>query len=234
MREIKFTYFNTKTQRTAPRLLGALAILVLLVGISVSIYDWRVNTNATNQAKKAITDANKGISNGTPSTTPISDDTFNSYKVAPNQPRYIFIPKLNVKAIVLSLGTTSSNQLLAPPNINKSGWYNRSSLPGKAGAMLISGHSGHVPGVSAYGIFYRLKTLAAGDTIQIQRGDGAMFTYKVVRSQIYSSTDVNMAAALTPVNSKKPGLNLISCTGDVIAGTNQLNERVVVFAQQQF
>jgi sortase (surface protein transpeptidase) len=99
--------------------------------------------------------------------------------------------------------------------------------------MLISGHSGHVPGLSAYGIFYELKTLIAGDTIQVERGNGTIFSYKVVKSKVYKSTNVDMAAALKPINPNKPGLNLISCTGDVIAGTNQLDERVVVFAEQQ-
>jgi sortase (surface protein transpeptidase) len=233
MRKLKFAYSKVTTKRLLPRLLGILAVLVLLVGASIGFYDWHANTNATNQAKKAVADANRGVDNGTPSTTPVSNNAFNNYKVGPNQPRYIFIPKLNVKAIVLSLGTTSSNQLQAPPNIYEAGWYNRSSLPGQAGAMLITGHSGHVPGVLSNGIFYGLKTLAAGDTIQIQRGDGTIFTYKVIRSQVYSSTNVDMKAALIPINPKKPGVNLISCTGDVIAGTNQLNQRVVVFAEQQ-
>ena len=41
-----------------------------------------------------------------------------------------------------------------------------------------------------------------------------------------------MQAALTPVVAGQPGLNLISCTGDVIAGTNSFSERIVVFTSQ--
>jgi sortase (surface protein transpeptidase) len=202
---------------------------MLLMGAAVAINDWRNNNQANNQAAKSIARANRGVNNGTPSTTPVSADIFANYRVAPSQPRYIFIPKLKVKAIVLSLGTTSSNQIQAPPNIYETGWYKNSALPGQAGATLIDGH---ISSWTAHGVFYGLKTLVAGDAIQVERGDGAILTYKVVKSQVYSSTNVDMTAALTPINPDKPGLNLITCTGSVIAGTSEFNERVVVFAQQ--
>jgi hypothetical protein len=95
--------------------------------------------------------------------------------------------------------------------------------------MLIDGH---VSSWTSHGIFYGLKTLVAGDTIQIERGDGAILAYKVVKSQTYTTSKVDMAAALTPINPRKPGLNLITCTGNVMAGTNEFNQRVVVFAEQ--
>jgi len=37
---------------------------------------------------------------------------------------------------------------------------------------------------------------------------------------------------LSPIDPTKPGLNLISCTGDVISGTSKFNERIIVFATQ--
>jgi hypothetical protein len=42
-----------------------------------------------------------------------------------------------------------------------------------------------------------------------------------------------MAEAMAPVVSGKQGLNLITCTGDVIPGTNHFNERIVVFTEQE-
>ena len=106
---------------------------------------------------------------------------------------------------------------------------NESSEPGQPGAVLIDGH---VSSWTAHGVFYGIKTLVAGDVIQIQRGDGSVFTYKVVRSQIYPAGSVNMAQAMTAVVAGQPGLNLITCTGDVIPGTSQFNQRIIVFAEQ--
>jgi hypothetical protein len=40
-----------------------------------------------------------------------------------------------------------------------------------------------------------------------------------------------MAAALSPINPAKPGLNLITCSGQVVKGTNEFNKRTVVFTE---
>lgn len=38
-----------------------------------------------------------------------------------------------------------------------------------------------------------------------------------------------MNKTLSPINSQTPGLNLMTCTGQVIKGTSEFNERLVVF-----
>jgi hypothetical protein len=38
-----------------------------------------------------------------------------------------------------------------------------------------------------------------------------------------------MQQVLSSVNPDQPGLNLMTCTGQVIKGTSQFNERLVVF-----
>jgi LPXTG-site transpeptidase (sortase) family protein len=206
-----------------------LALVILVIGLTISSYDLYHNNRLTNNVKQAIAAANKGVANGIPATKPISRSAVDNYHVPPTQPKYIIIPKLNVKAIVLALGTTSSNQIQAPPNVFETGWYDRSSLPGQAGAMLIDGH---VSSWTSHGVFYGLKKLVTGDEIQIVRGDGVVFNYYVVKDQIYNSTDVDMTAVLTPLDPQRPGLNLITCDGSVITGTNEFNERIVVFAEQ--
>ncbi len=124
---------------------------------------------------------------------------------------------------------TSSGAIGTPNNVYDTDWYNGSSLPGQPGAMLIDGH---VSSWTTPGVFYSIKSLLAGDDIQLERGDGTMFTYKVVSTQIYQSSNVDMKAALNPITPGKPGLNLITCTGNVLAGTNEFNERVVVFSEE--
>ena len=42
----------------------------------------------------------------------------------------------------------------------------------------------------------------------------------------------NMQAAITPVTAGKSGLNLITCAGQVKAGTSEFSKRVIVFAEQ--
>lgn len=152
-----------------------------------------------------------------------------NYNVPPESPRYLSIPKLNVKARVKPLGINDKNQLRSPDNIYDTGWYTGSSKPGEAGAMLIDGH---VSSWSAHGVFYSLKTLNFGDQITIERGDGKKFSYKVITTRVYDFKHVDMAAALRAVDSSRPGLNLITCDGEVIKGTNEFNKRLIVFASQ--
>lgn len=42
-----------------------------------------------------------------------------------------------------------------------------------------------------------------------------------------------MTTASEPIIAGRPGLNLITCPGDVIPGTSQFNERIVVYAALQ-
>ena len=216
-----------------------LAILMLFVGTYMSISAVKYSNISKDQAFNLTSIANglnkgKAVTKGSSSspalsTTPITPSELSSYSVAPDMPRYIMIPKLHVDARVLSVGLTSSGALDTPDNIYDTAWYNQSALPGNPGAMLVVGH---VSSWTAHGVFYGIKNLSNGDLIQVQRGDGTIYTYKVVRSQVYSSSNVNMKAAITPIVSSSPGLNLITCTGDVIPGTNTFNERIIVFATQ--
>lgn len=153
-----------------------------------------------------------------------------SYKVAPNMPRYIDIPSLNQHARVVRVGLKTDGSLGAPGNVYDVGWYNKSSLPGKAGAMLLDGH---VSSWTAHGTLYDIKKLVAGDIVKIERGDGKVFTYKVVKSQLYDYRKVDMSSAVKSVDASKPGLNMITCAGKVIPGTNEFDKRLIVYAVQQ-
>jgi hypothetical protein len=48
---------------------------------------------------------------------------------------------------------------------------------------------------------------------------------------MYSASNIDMIVAMTAVTAGNPGINLITCSGDVIPGTSEFNQRVVVFAE---
>lgn len=186
-------------------------------------------TQQANAIEKSGGSASKNASSLPPSTVKPSPSALASYSVSPALPKYLIIPSINVNAEIRPVGLTSSGALGVPYNVYYTDWFDQSSLPGQQGAMLIDGH---VSSWTAHGVFYNLPKLKPGDLIKVQRGDNKIFTYKVVKSQVYPSGKVNMSAAMTPVIPGKPGLNLITCTGDVIPGTSSFNERIVVFATQ--
>jgi sortase (surface protein transpeptidase) len=208
--------------------LYAMAVVVFAVGVFVSLQTLRTNKQVTaqvNQQTAAGTDAD-----APPSTTKPTAADVSGYVVAPTLPRYIDIGKMGVHARVFPMGVDSKNQLRSPANVHDAGWYNGSSLPGQAGAMLVDGH---VSSWDTNGVFYGLEKLAKGDKVTVTRGDGKVFTYTVVKNERYAANKVNMAALMVSANTALPGLNIISCAGAVTAGTNEFEERQVVYAVLQ-
>lgn len=163
----------------------------------------------------------------TPSSVKPTAQQIAGYQVAPDLPRYINIPAIKVPTSrVISLGANKKNQIVAPANIYDAGWYKRSAKPGQAGAMFIYGH---VSSWDAKGLFFNLRKLKPGDKVTVTRGDNKKFTYTVISSKTYNYKKVDMHQALSPIQAGKPGLNLMTCAGKIIKGTNEFDERVVVF-----
>lgn len=230
-------FFSTARLKKLPRVeihrlilsnvLVAAGLAVLLVGVLGIFQDRHTNAAVVKQAKQAIQSAKKtGLPSPAPSTTAPATS---NYQVAADHPRFLNIPKLSVHARVLSVGLTKDGSINSPGNIYDTAWYSGSALPGGPGATLIDGH---ISSWTSRGVFYGLNKLVPGDQIQLQRGDGQAFNYRVITVKTYAADAVDMNAALSPITPGKPGLNLISCSGDVLAGTNDFNQRIVVFAEQ--
>lgn len=205
---------------------------LLVIASNVVLLDWQSNKTAIAEADQLMQSSHTSKSRKTvsvPSTDKPAPAAVNSYSVAADHARYLTIPKLGVHARVLSVSTTSDGAIGTPANIYDTAWYSGSALPGQSGATLIDGH---ISSWTSHGVFYGLKQLAPGDTVQIERGDGQIITYRVMKIQTYDADSVDMNAALSPITPGTSGLNLISCSGDVEAGSNEFNQRIVVFTEQ--
>ena len=216
--------------------LVGMACFIFVLGLAVGVQGFQVNhavaaqVSVLSQKPKPATSTGQASSSATaPSTTKPAGSSLSQYVVAPDLPRYLKIPKLGVYARVLQVGVTKTGALGTPNNVYDTAWYTGSAKPGQPGAALIDGH---VSSWTSHGVFYGIKTLVAGDAIQIVRGDGAILNYQVVKTQVYGADNVDMQAAMTPITAGKAGLNLITCTGQVQKGTSEFNQRVIVFAEQ--
>lgn len=211
------------------------ATLVFGLGLYVSLAGLSANKQVavqvkTLQKKAEVQGATTEQDNGAPSVDKPSVAALQNHSVSPLNPRYIDIPKLNVHSRVLPMDVTRKNELKSPYNIHDAGWYNASSRPGENGAMLVDGHSGIG---KTHGIFHDLMQLNPGDDIIVKRGDGQTYTYKVVRTEVLDVDKVNMGKLLVSENTAKPGLNLITCSGDQVPGTFTLKQRAVAYAVMQ-
>jgi len=216
--------------------LYTMATALFVLGLAVTLNGFQANTHVAAQVKamqkaaatQSMAAASTQNSNDSvPSTEKPTPAAVRAYTVAPDLPRYLSIPKLNVHARVKALSVDSDNQLSVPTNIHDVGWYESSARPGQAGAMLIDGHSGIG---STKGVFHDAAKLTAGDTIEVERGDGAKLSYTIAEVRVVAHDGVDMATMLTPANGAGEGLNFITCTGKVVPGTTTLNQRVLVRA----
>lgn len=161
--------------------------------------------------------------------TPKSDEQKAAYTVAPERPKNLRIPKLTLYANIIPVGLKSDNSIDAPKTAVDTGWYTGSGLPGQAGAMLIDGH---VQGQGGPAVFTNLKRLEAGDTMTVERGDGTVLTYRVVRREHVAAENVDMGQLLRSVNANTEGLNLITCGGTYDRANDTFSERVIIFAER--
>jgi LPXTG-site transpeptidase (sortase) family protein len=166
------------------------------------------------------------------SETPVSTTDIDNYTVPANHPRYISIPALGIdRARVQAVGLTKANVLDTPRNIADTAWYTKSALPGQGyGEVVIDGHNG---GVSRDGVFAHLDNLADGDEITVTRGDGKQITYKVVENRTESLKDANttgMQRLLTPYDTGKEGLGLITCAGNWVPRDKVFDKRILIRA----
>lgn len=211
-------------------LLVSMAVLIVIAGGALSYIGWKTNKKTVAQVNVLSSSTNNEGSGEAPIEQDITPDVFASYQVAPDAARYIKIPRLQVNARIKHLGVKPNGVLEAPTNVNDVGWYKGSSKPGENGTVLLDGH---VHGPTKQGVFYRLGNLKAGDTIEIERGDGKLFVYKVVTSESVDQDKVDMAKALSSIEPGKPGLNLITCTSRYDINTNKYEQRLIVYAVQQ-
>lgn len=215
--------------------IGGFAVLLIGLGLYMMFSGVRDNAAVHTAAVALTKQANKDTStvattsHDTPTTVKPSPTTYSAYAVSPDMPKYLRIAKLGVNARVLQVGILADGSLGTPRSVFDTAWYTGSSKPGQPGATLIDGH---VSSWTAHGVFYGLKTLVAGDSIQVVKGDNSVVNYEVVKSQVYSANNVDMQAAVNPVVPGTSGLNLITCTGQVIRGTSEFNQRIIVFAKQ--
>lgn len=154
----------------------------------------------------------------------------NDHTVPPLHPRYLRIDKLNLSARVISVGKTKEGALDAPSTAWDVGWYKDSGQPGQGGAMLLDGHVND--SFNTPGIFAGLHTLQNGDLLTVERGDGQVYTYRVVTTEIKSVAHVDMDRLLSSITKDRQGLNLITCGGTYNRRTGTYSDRILVYTER--
>ena len=184
--------------------------LVFLIKVAVFENNYYNEKEGSERAEAVIVESDSNLIEEKP-----SDAEVREYKVAPDHPRYLSIEKLGiVNARILPMTVNIEGELDTPNNIFDVGWYEASGRPGYGGTLVIDGHNG---GPHVHGVFKDLPSLAKGDIIKIERGDGEIFNYRVVENVAVDLNDSDNYMAKKAAQSPEDGVEsvtLISCTGD--------------------
>jgi sortase (surface protein transpeptidase) len=140
-------------------------------------------------------------------------------------PARVRIPAIDVDAAVLPLAVDGQG-VLPPPSTNvDTGWWRAGPEPGEAGPAVIVGH---VDGREGPAVFFRLRQLAPGDEIAVDRVDGstAVFTVERVEHHAKDTFPTEAVYGRTP----DARLRLVTCGGEFDRSTRHYIDNVVVFA----
>ncbi len=143
------------------------------------------------------------------------------------RPTSVKIPKIGAESSLLAVAVKTDGSISVPSvhTPMQAAWYKLSPVPGDVGPAIVLGH---VDGDKKPGIFYKLKDLAPGDEVDIDRSDGKKLKFVVDRvTQVPKDTFPRDAVY---GNSDKPELRLITCGGAFDHAEHSYKDNIVVYA----
>jgi LPXTG-site transpeptidase (sortase) family protein len=139
-------------------------------------------------------------------------------------PTRLRIPAIGVDAALGPLHMDRSNQLEAPADYQRPGWYAEGTAPGDIGPAVIAGHLDSLRGKA---IFYRLPELKTSDLVLVER-DRKWLTFRVVSVEKFAKSKFPTAEVYGPTPDAQ--LRLITCGGGFDRDRRSYHDNVVVFA----
>ncbi|SDL54417.1 Sortase family protein [Geodermatophilus siccatus] len=137
------------------------------------------------------------------------------------------VPAIGVDSELLRLGTDASGVLVPPDDFARAGWFAGGAVPGDVGPAVVAGHVDSVDGPA---VFSRLRDLAPGDEVLVDRADGTTARFTVTGVGRYPKDDFPTEAVYGPT--PRAELRLVTCGGDFDRSRRSYEDNVVVFARQ--
>lgn len=114
--------------------------------------------------------------------------------------------------------------LRPPTRFDRAGWYADGTVPGDTGPAVIAGH---VDSKAGPAVFYRLRELTTGDTIEVLRG-GRTLRFTVTRTAWYPKRAFPTEEVYGPTPDRQ--LRLITCGGVFDHRLRSYKDNLVVYA----
>jgi sortase (surface protein transpeptidase) len=149
--------------------------------------------------------------------------------MARSVPASLYIPRISVRAKIISLGLTSSGAAAVPPLSSPflTSWYDRGPTPGQPGTAVILGHVDSAKVGPA--VFYELGDLRPGDLVYVTLEDRQTAVFRVYSAALYLKADFPTRTVYSYTS--WPTLRLITCGGDFDQASGHYLGNTVVFAE---
>jgi uncharacterized iron-regulated membrane protein len=144
--------------------------------------------------------------------------------VARSTPVSLRIPAIGVSISLSSLGLNANGTVQVPGKDQQPGWYRLGPAPGQMGSAVILGHVDDYRGPAA---FYKLRSLRAGDKVDVGLAGGAVAHFSVTSVGSYLKTQ--FPSRQVYASHGFPALQLVTCGGQFDSGTGHYLSNVVAY-----
>lgn len=208
--------------------LGRALVLVLTLTIAASA-DARVEPGPVPETRADVaTVAAPGLAAGIASSAlapPAVPGPEPATVIEQPEPVSLRIAAIGVDTTLLDLGLQDDGTLEVPPEGFPAGWYTGAPRPGAIGPAVIAGH---VDWDGEAGVFWALRDLEPGDTIEVTREDGsvAIFATAELERVAKDAFPTDRVYGDLPT----PALRLITCGGEFDERAGSYRDNLVAYA----
>ncbi len=139
-------------------------------------------------------------------------------------PVQLRIPAIGMSVALTTLGENADGSVQVPSDDRQPGWFRLGPTPGELGSAVILGH---VDNTSGPGIFFDLRSLAAGDPVFVDRADGS--TVEFVVNSVASYLRAEFPAQRVYGSHGSSALQLVTCGGVFDHATGSYLSNIVVY-----
>ena len=134
------------------------------------------------------------------------------------------IPAIALTVSLSTLGLNPNGTVQVPTDIQQPGWYRLGPSPGQEGSAVILGHVDSYQGPA---VFYKLRSLVAGDMVEVSLADGVTAQFKVTSVAMYLKT--NFPDQAVYASKGFSALQLVTCSGVFDTQTGHYLSNIVVY-----
>ena len=144
--------------------------------------------------------------------------------VARSAPVTLHVAAIGLTVSVSELGLNPDGTVEVPTDIQEPGWFRLGPSPGQIGSAVILGHVDSYRGPA---VFFQLRTLHAGDSVEVLLADGVMTHFVVTSVVMYPKTQFPDQEVYG--SHGHSDLQLVTCGGTFDSQSGHYLSNVVVY-----